>query len=280
MESFLSAVADASPRRSGWLAHGSTAVRGAATTGAGTAEAVIDGKLFSCPDFSETIQEHLPTNSAHRQIRITAVINELRATSPYRPIERRTPVHANHVDPTCFLRQEHPCGAARNFPLADPLAGILDHPLTRRDCFFCEYTKPFDSRTADAESKADEIRVETRAMLLRGHIKREDKSGDANPDSKNWHPRTRTPLIQWSLLDDRHEWFGMLQGVDLFELLGSLLLCHGSSPCPGWTQERARRYMQTAGQSPLSETRGRCSLECRQCRSSDAFGEISATRGR
>jgi len=46
-------------------------------------KAVINGQLFSCPDFSETVQEDLPADSAHRQIRIATMIDDLGAASPY-----------------------------------------------------------------------------------------------------------------------------------------------------------------------------------------------------
>jgi hypothetical protein len=65
------------------VAHGSTALRGAATTGMRAPEAVINGKLLACPDFSETVEEDLPADSAHGQIRIAAMIDELGAASSY-----------------------------------------------------------------------------------------------------------------------------------------------------------------------------------------------------
>ena len=65
------------------MAHSSTALRGATTAGTGTAKAVIKGQLFSSPDFSETIQEDLPADLAHRQIRIAAMIDELGAAPPH-----------------------------------------------------------------------------------------------------------------------------------------------------------------------------------------------------
>jgi len=48
-------------------------------TGQTAPKAVINGKLFSSPDFSETIQEDLAANSAHGQIRIATVVDELGA---------------------------------------------------------------------------------------------------------------------------------------------------------------------------------------------------------
>jgi hypothetical protein len=58
-------------------AHRSTAPRGAAATGIGTLEAVINGQLLACPDFSETVKEDLAADFAHGQIRIAAMIDEL-----------------------------------------------------------------------------------------------------------------------------------------------------------------------------------------------------------
>ncbi len=63
------------------MAHGSTALRGAATTGMRTPEAVINGKLLACPNFPETVQEDLPADSVHGQIRIAAMIDELGTAS-------------------------------------------------------------------------------------------------------------------------------------------------------------------------------------------------------
>jgi len=152
------------------VAHRSATLRGATTTRTGTTEAVINGKLFSCPDFSEAIQEDLPPDSAHRQIRIASMIDELRATSSYCWIDPPTPIQMYGVHSGFFSRREHPCSTAHDFPLADAFAGILDDPLAQRDHFFCEHAKPFDARPANDELKADELRVETRNVKLSGHI--------------------------------------------------------------------------------------------------------------
>jgi len=63
------------------VAHGSTALRGAATTEMRAPEAVINGKLLACPDFSQTVQEDLPADSVHGLIRIAAMIDELGTAS-------------------------------------------------------------------------------------------------------------------------------------------------------------------------------------------------------
>jgi hypothetical protein len=65
------------------VAHRSTAPRGAAATGIGTLEAVINGQLLACPDFSETVKEDLAADFAHGQIRIAAMIDELGTTSSH-----------------------------------------------------------------------------------------------------------------------------------------------------------------------------------------------------
>jgi hypothetical protein len=52
-------------------------------TGTGAPEAVIDGKLLACLYFPETVQEDFSADSAHRQIRIAAMIDELRAAACY-----------------------------------------------------------------------------------------------------------------------------------------------------------------------------------------------------
>jgi hypothetical protein len=46
-------------------------------------EAVINGKLVACSDFSETVEDDLPADSAHGQIRLAAMIDELGAASSY-----------------------------------------------------------------------------------------------------------------------------------------------------------------------------------------------------
>ena len=66
-------------------------------------KAVINGKFFSYPDFSETVQEDLSANLAHRQIGITAMINEFGAASPDCSIEHRAFIQANYVNAPCFL---------------------------------------------------------------------------------------------------------------------------------------------------------------------------------
>ena len=65
-------------------------------------EAVINGKLLACSDFPETVEEHLPADSAHGQIRIAAMIDELSATSSDGSIEHRAPIQANRVNPSGF----------------------------------------------------------------------------------------------------------------------------------------------------------------------------------
>ena len=69
------------------VAHRSAALRRPATTDAGTTESVINGQLFSCPDFPEAIKEDLPAVSADRKIRIATMIDELGAASSHRSIE-------------------------------------------------------------------------------------------------------------------------------------------------------------------------------------------------
>jgi hypothetical protein len=152
------------------MAHRSAALRGAATAGTGTPEAVIKGKLFSCPDFPETIEEDVSADPPYRQIRIATMINELGAASSDCAIKHRGPIQVNRVNPPCFPRPEHPYGTAHGFPLADSLAGILDDPLAQRNRFFREHAEPFDVRPANDDLKTDELRVETRNVMLRGYI--------------------------------------------------------------------------------------------------------------
>jgi hypothetical protein len=138
-------------------------------------EAVIKGKLFSCPDFPETIEEDLSAESAHRQIRVATMIDELGAASSYCSIKHRAPIQANNVNPPCFLGQEVPYGAARDFPLADSFAGVLDHPLAARDRFFCEHAKAFDPRSANVKLEISELRIDSRNKMLCGHSNRAEQ---------------------------------------------------------------------------------------------------------
>jgi hypothetical protein len=48
------------------VAHRSAALRGAAMTETGASKAIVKSEFFSRTDFSETIQEDLPANSAYR----------------------------------------------------------------------------------------------------------------------------------------------------------------------------------------------------------------------
>ena len=105
------------------------------------------------------------------------MIDELGAASSACAIKHRALVQVNRVNPPCFPRPEHPYGTAHGFPLADSLAGILDDPLARRDRFFCEHAEPFDVRPANDELKTDELRVETRNVMLRGHTKKDRTDG-------------------------------------------------------------------------------------------------------
>jgi hypothetical protein len=163
---------DASSRASRHVAHRSTALRGAATAGTGTVKAVINGQLFSCPDFSETVQEDLPADSAHRQIRIATMIYELGAAAPHRPIKLRESIQTNRINPTCHPRPEHPDSTAHGFPLTDPFTRILNHPFARRNCFSREHAIPFDTRAANAKFEICKLRIDTWNVMFRGHTNR------------------------------------------------------------------------------------------------------------
>lgn len=138
-------------------AHRSAALRGAASTRTGATESVLDREFPSCRYFPEAIQEDFPANSAHRQIRLAAVIDKLSAAASYRSIEARAPIQANQVNPPCLSSQERPHDTAFGFPIADALAGILDDPLSRRDRFVCKYTKALDARSANREFETGEF---------------------------------------------------------------------------------------------------------------------------
>jgi hypothetical protein len=77
------------------VAHGAAALLGTATAGAGTAEAVIDGEFFSPFDSLETVQEDSTANSAHRQIRIATMIDELGVAAAHGSVRER---HARVCD--------------------------------------------------------------------------------------------------------------------------------------------------------------------------------------
>jgi hypothetical protein len=155
--------------RASEVAHSPAALRRAATTRAGASEGIVDSQLFSCLDFPKTVQEDLATDSAHRQIRITTMVDEFRAASPYSPIEDRAPIPVNRVSTPCFPCPDCLYDTAREFALADPLSGILDDPLAQRNRFLCEDTEPFDTGAANDELKTDKLRVENCSVTLRKH---------------------------------------------------------------------------------------------------------------
>jgi hypothetical protein len=211
------------------VAHSSAAFWGAATTRTGTSKAVINRKLFSSLDSPEAVQEDLLTDSAHRQIRVAAMIDELSAASSHRSIEYRAPIQVNGVDPLRLPRQEHPRGTASNFPPADAFTRILDDPLALRDGFLCEHTEPFDARAANAELKTRQLPVETPNVTLGGHIKRVARAG---APLGNWPPPHQAPadshlrlIVLVNLQCPR-----VLQRPGLLQFLGSFLRCHEFSP--------------------------------------------------
>jgi hypothetical protein len=132
-------------------------------------KAVINGQLFSCPDFSETVQEDLTADSAHRQIRIATMIDDLGAASPYWSIKFRESIQANRVSPTTHPRTEHPDSTAHGFPLTDPFTRILNHPFARRNRFSREHAIPFDARAANAKFEICKLRIETWNLMFRRH---------------------------------------------------------------------------------------------------------------
>src|SRR5271163_823339 len=121
-------------------------------------EAVVKSELFSLSDFSETVKEDLPADSAHRQIRLTTRIDEFRTTPAHGSIEQRPPIQANNVNAPRFPSQELFYGTAHHFLPADPCARVLDDLFPFRDRFFGEHTKPFDPRPTDAELKRGHFR--------------------------------------------------------------------------------------------------------------------------
>lgn len=108
-------------------------------------EAVVNCELFSGRDFSETVQENSASASPHRQIRITAVVDEFSAAPSGGCIENKSSIKANRVDTLWFPGQEHPHGTAHVFAPTDPLARVLDHPLVRGDRFCREHTIALDA---------------------------------------------------------------------------------------------------------------------------------------
>jgi len=174
-----------------YTAHRSTALRGAATTGAGATEAIVNGELFARPDFLETVEEDFSAHFAHRQIRIAAMIDELGATSTHGPIEHRAAIQLHRVNASLYPRQEHPHGATHGFPLADPFAGVLNDPLAGRDRFLCEHTKPFDVRPADVKLETGELRIQMRNMILRGHINESEQARGCHSAIDNPIPDSR-----------------------------------------------------------------------------------------
>ncbi len=151
------------------VAHYSTAVRRATTAGRTAPKAVINGKLFSNPDFSETIQEDLAANSAHRQIRIATVIDELSAAPSHRSIKRPAPIQANRVNPLGSARADCSDSPAHDFPLIDPFTRVLNHPFARRNRFSREHAKPFDARAGNAKLEISKLRDETWNSVFRRH---------------------------------------------------------------------------------------------------------------
>jgi hypothetical protein len=168
------------------VAHGAAAFRGAAAAGTGAAEAVIDGELFSGPDFLEAVKEDLAAELAHRQIRITAVIDELGAAAAHRAIDLPAPVEAGEVGPLRLSRLKLPNQATHAFPLADSFADVLDDPFAAWDRHFREDTEALDSRTAYVEWKAGELGIDAWNVSPRGHLNISQKRG-CQP---GWQPRS------------------------------------------------------------------------------------------
>jgi hypothetical protein len=220
----------------------------------GAPEAVINGKLFSCPDFPEAVQEDLAADSAHRQIRIATLIDVLGATSSYRSIEAWSPIQMNRVDTPRLPRQEDPHRTALGFPLADPFTGVLDDLLARRNRFFCKQPQPLDARTANKELKMGEFLVEMRTVMARGHINRAEQAGVTSQQletpglESRWSRNLELALllVGWEC-NDLAERLSLLQRLGLPQLLGRILCCHCFSPSwwtgfPCWVSGRPIMY--------------------------------------
>ena len=151
------------------MAHRPATLRRAATARAGASKCIVDSQLFSRFDFPETIQEDLATNSAHGQIRITAMVDEFSAAPAYGPIENREPIPVNRISAHFLPCPQCVYDTTREFTLADPLSGVPDDLLARRNRFLCEDTKPLDTRPANNQLKTRKLRFDRCSVTLRRH---------------------------------------------------------------------------------------------------------------
>jgi hypothetical protein len=181
-------------------------------------KAVINGKLFSRPDFAKAVQKDLAADRAHCQIRIATVVDEFGAAPTNGTIELKALIQADGVDAPSDPCRERPDGTAHGFSLADAFAGVLNDALAGRDRFFGEHAEAFDARAADAKLEAGELRVETRNVMLDGHI------CERVPDGNLQQPLKNDNLLLAG------QWLGVLQRLGLPELLGRFFRCHSFSP--------------------------------------------------
>jgi hypothetical protein len=86
------------------VANGPRALCGTPTTGAPATEAVINRPFFCFSDSSETIQEDLAVELAHRQMWIATVTDKLGAAAAYGTFNLRTPIQSNAVKPPRLKR--------------------------------------------------------------------------------------------------------------------------------------------------------------------------------
>ena len=154
------------------VAHRPAALRRAATTRAGAPEGIVHGQLFSGLDFPKTVKEDSATDFAHRQIWIAAMVDEFCATASDGPIKERAPVPANRIRTAHFPCPDCAYDTAREFAPADRLSGVLDDPVSDRNRFLCEDTKPFDAGPTDDKLKTGKLRVENCSVTLCRHIYR------------------------------------------------------------------------------------------------------------
>jgi len=153
------------------VTHRSAAMPRAAIARAGASETVVGRELFSRPDLPEAVQKDSPTDPSHGEIRIATVVDELSAASSHRAIDLPVPVETDEVSPLRFSCQKLLYGTPRDFPVADPLAGVLDHSLGCRDHFSGENSKPVNRRTSNVHPKTRTLRVDARNRLPQGHLK-------------------------------------------------------------------------------------------------------------
>src|ERR1700691_3138105 len=130
----------------------------AATTGSAldvAAEIVVDGQLFTAANRAEAHVQNVALHDAADEIRLAAMIDDLRAAAADGAVECPVSVHAEQIGVIAFI-------APLGLMAIDALTGVFDHFAAGRDFLGGVDSVAVKARLADDQTVTGIARIEQR----------------------------------------------------------------------------------------------------------------------